>query len=169
MSQFTGGHPNLGDFIDIRDFYPAGRLDKDSEGLMLLTSNGSLQARIADPKFKMDKTYWVQVEGVITDLALNALAHGVDLKDGRTRPAKARLLDNTPLPPRTPDIRSRKNQSTSWISLTISEGRNRQVRRMTAAAGFPTLRLFRRSIGPWTMNEIPVGEYRLEKVNLPKN
>ena len=168
MSQFTGEHPNLGDYIKQKGYYPAGRLDKDSEGLLLLTPDGALQARIAEPKFKMEKTYWAQLEGEVTADALQKLTDGVELKDGKTKPAKVRILDEAPLPPRTPDIRSRKNQTTSWIALTISEGRNRQVGRMTAAVGFPTLRLYRFSIGPWSIGELEIGASRLESVNLPK-
>lgn len=165
MSQFTGDRPNLSDFVAARGFYPAGRLDKDSEGLLLLTNDGRLQARIANPSFKMEKTYWVQVESDITDDAITQLESGVMLKDGLTKPAKATRLDCT-LPTRTPDIRKRKNISTSWIALTIKEGRNRQVRRMTAAVGFPTLRLFRYQIGPWKVDELKPGETRAEVANL---
>jgi 23S rRNA pseudouridine2457 synthase len=167
MSQFTGDQPNLSDFVADRGFYPAGRLDKDSEGLLLLTNNGGLQARIANPSFKMEKTYWVQVESDITDDAITQLESGVVLKDGLTKPAKATRLDCT-LPARTPDIRKRKNISTSWIELIIKEGRNRQVRRMTAAVGFPTLRLFRYQIGPWKVDELKPGETRAEVANLDR-
>jgi 23S rRNA pseudouridine2457 synthase len=167
MSQFSGGHPNLSDYIDIKDFYPAGRLDKDSEGLLLLTNDGALQARIAEPKFKMEKTYWAQVEGEISAQALMLLARGVELKDGLTSPAKARRIE-CPLAKRNPDIRVRKSQPTSWIELTITEGRNRQVRRMTAATGYPTLRLFRHSIGSWEIGDLAVGEFRQVQVNLPQ-
>jgi len=169
VSRFTGAPPNLSDYIDLKGFYPAGRLDKDSEGLLLLTSDGPLQARISDPRFKMDKTYLVQVDGEISPDALKKLAAGIELKDGLTRPARASLLTEPPLPPRSPPVRFRKNLPDSWISLTIREGRNRQVRRMTAATGYPTLRLYRRAIGPWSIADIPVGEYRTEQVNLPKN
>ncbi len=165
LCQFTGEHPNLSDYIELPDFYAAGRLDKDSEGLLLLTNNGKLQARISQPKFKMEKTYWVQVEGEPAASAIDQLRSGIDLKDGRTRPAKAKPI-KAPLPPRTPDIRVRKSQPTSWLELRITEGRNRQVRRMTAAIGHPTLRLFRASIGPWSASDIEVGSYRRDTVNL---
>ena len=168
LSQFSGAGPRLSDHIPLQGYYPAGRLDKDSEGLLLLTSDGSLQARIADPRYKMQKTYQVQVEGEITGPALDQLAVGVELKDGLTRPAKARVID-CPLPPRNPPIRQRQNIPTSWVEITLSEGRNRQVRRMTAAVGFPTLRLYRHAIGPWSVTDIAVGDYRLEQVNLPQS
>lgn len=171
LSQFSGDQPNLSDYISLPGYYPAGRLDKDSEGLLLLTCDGGLQTRIADPKFKMNKTYWVQVEGEITSDALRELARGVRLKDGLTRPARARAID-CPLPPREPAIRVRQNKAVSWLELTINEGKNRQVRRMTASIGHPTLRLFRTRIGPWAIEngdeKIAVGEYRLEQVNLPR-
>ncbi len=167
VSQFSGEPPNLADYISEKGYYPAGRLDKDSEGLLLLTNDGALQARISEPAFKMEKTYWVQVEGEIDDEAMAALASGVTLKDGMTRPATVASID-TPLPPRTPDIRHRPGQPTSWVSITISEGKNRQVRRMTAAVGFPTLRLYRHRIGPWKVDDIAVGECERLQVNLPK-
>lgn len=164
LSQFTGEDPTLAQFISEPGFYPAGRLDKDSEGLLLLTNDGSLQARIASPKFKMEKTYWVQVEGEVDQASLSRLASGVELKDGMTRHAKARQID-TPLPRRVPDIRIRDSIPTDWIELTIREGRNRQVRRMTAAVGLPTLRLYRTKIGPWSTEGMLPGEYRLTNVN----
>ncbi len=164
LSQFTGEDPTLARYISLKGYYPAGRLDKDSEGLLLLTNDGNLQARIASPKFKMEKTYWVQVEGEISKEALQALAKGVELKDGLTRPAKARSIE-TPVPRRDPDIRTRASVPTSWIELTISEGKNRQVRRMTAAVGFPTLRLFRAKIGPWHLDGLAPGEFQLTNVN----
>jgi 23S rRNA pseudouridine2457 synthase len=167
LSQFSGSEVNLSQFIPVKGYYPAGRLDKDSEGLLLLTSDGSLQARIADPRFKMEKTYQVQVEGEISQSALSLLASGIDLKDGRTRPAKVATVD-CPLPPRDPPVRFRQSVPTSWIELTISEGRNRQIRRMTAAVGFPTLRLYRSAIGPWSVEGIGVGEYQFKQVNLPR-
>ncbi len=169
LSQFTdrGGQSmraTLSDHIDIPAVYPAGRLDRDSEGLLLLTDNGRLQARIADPKFKMPKTYLVQVEGAVTDQALNALRYGVRLKDGMTRPARAECIVEPTLWPRNPPIRVRKSIPDSWLSLTICEGRNRQVRRMTAAVGHPTLRLVRWSIGDWTLDGLAPGEWRLLEV-----
>lgn len=165
LCQFSGEAKNLADYITEPGFYPAGRLDRDSEGLLLLTNDGALQARIAHPKFKMQKTYWVQVEGLPPDSALEQLRRGVSLKDGRTRPAKVAHID-CPLPRRDPDIRQRKSQPTSWLELVISEGRNRQVRRMTAAVGHPTLRLFRTRIGPWSADNLAPGDYRRESVNL---
>ena len=150
-----------------RGFYPAGRLDKDSEGLVLLTSEGRLQARIADPKHKMPKTYWVQVEGDVDDQAIHQLETGVELKEFRTRPARVRRI-SSPLPPRDPPIRTRKNIPTSWLELVIREGKNRQVRRMTAAVGYPTLRLFRSQVGPWETGTLAPGEWRGLKVNLPR-
>jgi 23S rRNA pseudouridine2457 synthase len=155
LSQFTpeGRWKGLKDFIDIPGVYVAGRLDADSEGLLLLTNDGKLQARISDPRFKMEKTYWVQVEGIPTEAVLIALRHGVQLNDGPTRPARARLIDPPPtLWPRDPPIRVRAAKATAWLELCISEGRNRQVRRMTAAVGLPTLRLIRAAIGPYTLD-----------------
>ncbi|RQO41124.1 pseudouridine synthase [Variovorax sp. KBW07] len=163
LSQFTpeGRWRGLKDFIDIPGVYVAGRLDADSEGLLLLTDDGKLQARIADPRFKMEKTYWVQVEGVPTEEALAALRAGVMLNDGLTRPARARLLDPPPeVWVREPPIRERKNIPTAWLELAISEGRNRQVRRMTAAVGLPTLRLIRAAIGPYTLDGLAPGTWR---------
>ena len=139
----------------------AGRLDQDSEGLLVLTDDGQLQNRISDPKFKQPKTYWVQVEGVPDAVALRALRTGVTLKDGKTAPARAEAIPEPEnLWPRDPPIRVRKSVPDSWISLTITEGRNRQVRRMTAAVGHPTLRLIRAQVGEWTLNGLPVGEWR---------
>ena len=161
LSQFSkeGNKKTLADFIPIPGIYPAGRLDYDSEGLLLLTDDGKLQARIADPSAKMEKTYWVQVEGVPGNDALEKLSKGILLKDGLTLPSKAHLMDQPVLWERNPPIRERKSIPTSWISLTIREGRNRQVRRMTAAVGFPTLRLIRHSIGPWTLGILKPGEF----------
>jgi 23S rRNA pseudouridine2457 synthase len=162
LSQFTpeGRWRGLKDFIDIPGVYVAGRLDADSEGLLLLTNDGQLQARIADPRFKMEKTYWVQVEGVPTEEALAALRKGVQLNDGLTRPARARLLDPPPAVwERQPPIRERKSIPTAWLELAISEGRNRQVRRMTAAVGLPTLRLIRAAIGPHTLDGLAPGAW----------
>ena len=160
LCQFTDeqGRQTLADFIRQKGVYAAGRLDRDSEGLVLLTDDGKLQHSITDPKNKMQKTYWVQVEGEITDDAIKQLRHGIKLKDGPTRPAKAKIIPQPePLWPRVPPIRERKNIPTSWIELSITEGRNRQVRRMTAATGFPTLRLIRYSIGDWSIANIDNG------------
>ena len=165
LCQFTGedADSTLADFIDVKEVYPAGRLDKDSEGLLLLTNDGSLQHRISHPDFKLAKTYWVQVDGVIDKAALSTLAAGVELKDGKTKAAKANCLIesevNAFLWQRDPPVRFRKNIPTSWIELVIKEGKNRQIRRMTAAVGFPTLRLIRVAIGEWHINALQPGEY----------
>ena len=156
--------PTLSAFIDTPDVYPAGRLDLDSEGLLLLTDDGRLQSRIADPKFKTAKTYLAQLEGEVSDDALAALRSGVRLKDGVTRPAEAERIPAPDLWPRNPPIRFRKNVPDSWMRLTIREGRNRQVRRMTATVGHPTLRLVRWSIGDWTLDGIAPGEWRSQDV-----
>ncbi|WP_422048871.1 pseudouridine synthase [Shimia sp.] len=167
LSQFTDkgteGSPRrtLSDFIDVPKVYPAGRLDRDSEGLMVLTDDGKLQAKISNPRHKMAKTYWVQVEGEPDEAALAALRKGVELKDGLTRPAQAqRIEEPTDLWPRTPPVRFRKSVPDCWIALTIREGRNRQVRRMTAAVGHPTLRLIRAQIGDWSLNGLETGKWR---------
>jgi 23S rRNA pseudouridine2457 synthase len=150
----------LSDFVDVPAVYPAGRLDRDSEGLLLLTDDGRLQARIADPKFKLAKTYLVQVEGEPDTGNLEALRRGVRLKDGVTRPAEAERIAEPALWPRDPPVRFRKSVPDCWLRLTIREGRNRQVRRMTAAVGFPTLRLVRWSIGEWSVEGLQPGEWR---------
>lgn len=173
LSQFTDDRAKqprqtLADWIDRPGFYPAGRLDYDSEGLLLLTNAGALQHRIASPNNKMPKTYWVQVEGDISEEAIQQLCHGVALKDGATRPAKARRLQAPDIGPRTPPVRHRESVPTSWLELTITEGRNRQVRRMTAAVGYPTLRLIRYQIGDWTLAGLQPGQYRIQTVHLPK-
>ena len=152
--------PTLADYIDVPQVYPAGRLDTDSEGLLLLTDDGKLQARVADPRFKLAKTYLVQVEGVPDAAALEALRRGVQLKDGMTRPAEAEAIPAPELWPRDPPIRVRQTIPDSWIRLTIREGKNRQVRRMTAAVGFPTLRLVRWEIGEWSVAGLAPGEWR---------
>jgi 23S rRNA pseudouridine2457 synthase len=152
--------PTLASYIDRAGVYPAGRLDIDSEGLLLLTDDGRLQARIADPRFKMPKTYLVQVEGIPDDAALESLRRGVRLKDGPTLPAQVERIDDPALWPRDPPVRFRKSVADCWLRLTIREGRNRQVRRMTAAVGHPTLRLVRWRIGDWTLEGIAQGEWR---------
>lgn len=165
LSQFTdrrspSPRPTLSDFIDVSGVYPAGRLDADSEGLLLLTDDGRLQARIADPRFKLPKTYLVQVEGEPDAATLDRLRQGVILNDGPTRPAVARRIADPELWPRDPPVRFRKTVPDSWVELTIHEGRNRQVRRMTAAVGHPTLRLVRWRVGDWTVAGLAVGEWR---------
>jgi len=161
MCQFTDetGRVTLADFIKIPDVYAAGRLDYDSEGLLLLTNAGWLQHQIADPKHKFPKTYLVQVERIPTKETLKQLARGVTLSDGKTRPAKVELIEEPGVWPRVPPIRERKTVPTSWLRLTITEGRNRQVRRMTAAVGHPTLRLIRKKIGQWELGELQPGEW----------
>lgn len=164
LSQFTAesGKATLADYIDLPDVYPAGRLDYDSEGLMLLTDDGGLQARVTQPRYKLVKTYLAQVEGLPGPAALQALRRGVELKDGRSRPASADIVNEPDwLWPRDPPIRERRNIPTRWIRLEIREGRNRQVRRMTAAVGHPTLRLIRIAIGDWQLQGLQPGEYRL--------
>ena len=166
LSQFTDRgtettRQTLSDFVDVPGVYPAGRLDRDSEGLLVLTDDGALQARISNPKYKTPKTYWVQVEGDVEEAALVQLREGVQLKDGLTRPAEVTCIDAPDLWPRDPPVRFRKTVPDCWLQLTIREGRNRQVRRMTAAVGHPTLRLVRRSVGDWTLDDIPSGEWRL--------
>ncbi len=161
LCQFTDdqNRATLADYIKQKNVYAAGRLDRDSEGLLILTDDGKLQHKITDPKNKIKKTYWVQVEGNISKKAIEKLQKGVTLKDGLTKPAKARTISEPKnLWPRNPPIRERKNIPTSWLQLTISEGRNRQVRRMTAAVNFPTLRLIRYSIGEWTIDKIGNGD-----------
>ena len=163
----TEGRATLADYITIANVYPAGRLDYDSEGLLLLTDAGWLQQAISDPRFKMPKTYLVQVEGIPSVEALNGLAKGVRLKDGLTLPAQVRAIDPPSLWPRHPPIRERKSIPDSWLELTIREGRNRQVRRMPAAVGYPTLRLVRWSIGPWSLDSLQPGAWHT--VRPPRN
>ncbi len=163
LTKFTDaqGRPTLAALMPLRDVYPAGRLDADTEGLVVLTSDGRLQSQIANPRHHWRKTYWAQVEGDVTEAALARLRAGLILKDGPTRPARAKRMAEPPeLWPRDPPVRYRKLIPTSWIELTISEGRNRQVRRMTAAVGFPTLRLIRYSVGPWSIDGLAPGDWR---------
>lgn len=169
LSQFTTNDDKatLADYVATSGVYPAGRLDYDSEGLLLLTDNGELQHQIAHPDHKQAKTYLVQVEGDITEEAINKLSKGVILKDGKTLPAKCRKMSDVSVWPRTPPIRQRQNQPTSWIELVIREGKNRQVRRMTAAVGFPTLRLIRTQIGDWTITNLEPGQSRSLTINMP--
>lgn len=166
LSQFTdkgtegSARPTLSVYIDEKGFYPAGRLDRDSEGLLVLTDNGALQARIAHPKYKRPKTYLVQVEGTPDAQALDALRKGVVLKDGKTAPAEVSLIDAPDVWPRDPPVRFRKTVPDAWLRITIREGRNRQVRRMTAHVGLPTLRLIRASVGNWHLNDLAPGAWR---------
>lgn len=171
LSQFTdkgtegSERPTLSGYIDEKGFYPAGRLDRDSEGLMVLTDHGPLQARISNPKYKLEKTYLAQVEGVPDAPALDALRRGVTLRDGTTRPARVTQTDPPEdLWPRDPPVRFRKSVPDAWLSITISEGRNRQVRRMTAHVGLPTLRLIRVQVGEWQLNQLRPGAWRFASV-----
>ena len=165
LSQFTDARspsprPTLSGFVTVPGVYPAGRLDRDSEGLLVLTDDGALQARIADPRHKLPKTYLVQVEGAPTEADLDPLRHGVTLNDGPTRPAQVQLIAPPALWERDPPVRFRKSVPDQWIKITIHEGRNRQVRRMTAHIGFPTLRLVRWRIGDWTLDGLAPGSWR---------
>lgn len=167
LSQFTDseGRETLATYIKLKHIYPAGRLDRDSEGLLILTSYGKLQHYISQPRYKMEKTYWAQVEREITPEAIERLRSGIKLKDGMTAPAKVNVIDEPDIWPRNPPIRERKNVPTSWIEMSITEGKNRQVRRMTAEAGFPTLRLVRIAIGPWKLDDLQPGQYHI----IPRN
>lgn len=170
MSQFSpsGDKATLAQFIDLHGVYPAGRLDFDSEGLLLLTDDGALQHRIAHPSEKLPKTYWVQVEGESNADAISRLCEGVRLNDGPTLPAQAKLIDEPNIWPRTPPIRVRQSIPTHWLEIIIREGRNRQVRRMTAAVGLPTLRLIRVAIGEWTLDNLEPGQWRHIEISPPR-
>lgn len=169
MCQFTDGQGRvtLADFIKQKGIYAAGRLDYDSEGLLLLTDDGDLNHRITHPSQKLAKTYWVQVEGEVPEQAIEQLKKGVMLNDGPTQPAKVKRIDEPELWPRNPPVRYRANIPTSWLEIIITEGRNRQVRRMTAAVGLPTLRLVRVAIGSWELADLQPGEYRIQQVHMP--
>ena len=166
LSQFTDseGRSCLADFVHYKGYYPAGRLDYDSEGLILLTNDGLLQQRISHPRKKMAKTYWVQVEGIPTQEELEPLRSGIELKDGLCKRAKVRVIASPEVWPRNPPIRERKNLPTSWLEIILTEGKNRQVRRMTAAIGFPTLRLIRYAIGPWNIEKLTSGQWKLADI-----
>ncbi|KAA0016252.1 pseudouridine synthase [Salinicola corii] len=170
LCQFTDvhGRRTLADYLDVARVYPAGRLDYDSEGLLLLTDDGALIHRISDPRHKLPKQYWVQVEGEPDQNAFKALREGVTLKDGPTRPVKIRRLAQPEPPPRDPPVRYRSSVPTTWLEIELREGRNRQVRRMTAHVGHPTLRLIRVGIGPWRLDGLPSGHWRSETMNVPR-
>ncbi len=169
LCQFTdrGDRQTLADFIDQHNVYPAGRLDYDSEGLMILTDDGQLQHRISHPNHKQPKTYWVQVEGRVSNETVEPLRTGITLNDGPCKPATVKCIAEPKVWPRTPPVRARADIPTSWLEITISEGRNRQVRRMTAAIGHPTLRLIRVAIGPWKLDHLAPGEYQQHPVHAP--
>lgn len=160
VCQFSGDAPTLADYIDIPKVYAAGRLDKDSEGLLLLTDDGALQQRLSNPRFKLEKTYWVQVEGSVDRAAIATLQSGVLIKTGHTQPAKVKIITAPPVWQRTPPIRFRANIPTTWLEMKISEGKNRQLRRMTAAVGHPTLRLIRVAIGDYQLADLALGCWR---------
>jgi 23S rRNA pseudouridine2457 synthase len=171
LSQFTDkeGRSTLADFIENNNAYPAGRLDYDSEGLLLLTDDGAVQHQISHPSAKSIKTYWAQVEGQVNEADLEPLIRGIRLNDGPCRPAKAKVIDQPELWPRIPPIRVRAKIPTTWLQISISEGRNRQVRRMTAAIGYPTLRLIRASIGNWSLGQLQPGESKQQTIHSPAN
>lgn len=172
LCQFTDskqGRSTLADYVEDADVYPAGRLDYDSEGLVVLTNDGRLQHQISHPREKLAKTYWVQIEGIPAEADLERLRQGITLNDGQCRPAKASLLAPPDIWPRHPPVRTRQTVPTCWIQLTISEGRNRQVRRMTAAIGFPTLRLIRVRIGNWSLDGLKPGQTLPITVHAPQN
>ncbi len=171
LCQFTDkeGRPTLADFLDTAGVYPAGRLDYDSEGLVILTDDGKLQHQISHPDAKSSKTYWVQVEGAPNNADLAPLRNGILLKDGPCRPAMASLINPPTIWPRNPPVRERASIPTTWLELTITEGRNRQIRRMTAAIGFPTLRLIRTRVGDWSIGGLPPGESKQLTVHAPAN
>tara|TARA_B100001059_G_scaffold196466_1_gene201463 strand:- start:556 stop:1125 length:570 start_codon:yes stop_codon:yes gene_type:complete len=161
VTQFSGDSSNLSNHINIKSIYPAGRLDKKSEGLILLTNDGKLQARISEPRNKLEKHYWVQVEGLVKKKNLDKLINGINLNDGFADAVDAfEIKIPSSLWQRDPEIRYRKNTPTSWMNIIITEGRNHQIRRMTANVGIPTLRLIRHKIGPWSIDNIGIGEYR---------
>lgn len=162
LTQFTDkrGRNTLAKYIPVKNVYPAGRLDMDSEGLVVLTDDGQLQHQIANPKFKLAKTYWVQVEGKPDHASINHLQLGIELKDGPTKPAEVKIISEPTIWERDPPIRHRENIPTSWLEITVHEGRNRLVRRMTAAVGYPTLRLIRCKIGDWSLDNLAPGEWR---------
>lgn len=166
LTQFSDqeGRKTLKDFVPVTGVYPAGRLDRDSEGLLLLTNDGPLQNQIASPDHKLSKTYWVQVEGIPDDQALGKLKKGVMLKDGLTRPARVCLISPPAVWPRNPPVRERKTVPDCWLEMTIKEGKNRQVRRMTAAVGHPTLRLIRCRIGPWQLGSLQPGQWQESEI-----
>jgi len=165
LCQFTGQGLTLGKYINIPGVYPAGRLDKDSEGLLILTDDGHLQNQLTHPRYGKEKTYWIQVDGLIDQITCGLMQRGIDLNDGPANAIQCRLIEPPKVPARNPPVRYRRNIPTSWIEMTLNEGRNRQVRRMTAEVGFPTLRLIRVAIGNYDLNNLLPGEYRVIDAN----